>query len=116
VSQLKAVDNPGSAPPVKRASATADAAEALAQSFRAQRASVVRCVNTYPREVEQSPKLTLRLSLDVQGTVSAAQLSPAELADTPLSACIEGAARALKFPKQTGPIVFDVPLTARKGG
>jgi serine/threonine-protein kinase len=115
-SQLKTVDGPVSAPPLKRPNAAVGAAEALAQSFRAQRASVVRCVNTYPREVEQSPKLTLRLSLDVQGSVSDARLSPVELAGTPLSACIEGAARALKFPRQTGPIVFDVPLTARKGG
>jgi hypothetical protein len=115
VSQLDAVTTPESAPPAKRTSAPADAAEALAQSFRAQRASVVRCVNTYPHEVEQSPKLSLRISLNAQGAVNDAQLSPAQLAGTPLSACIEGAARALRFPKQVGPVVFDVPLTARKG-
>jgi eukaryotic-like serine/threonine-protein kinase len=115
VRQIEAVANAESAPPLKRTTAPAGPAEALAQSFRAQRASVVRCVNTYPDEVEQSPKLSLRLSLDAQGAVSDAQLSPAQLAGTPLSACIEDAARALRFPKQVGPVVFDVPLTARKG-
>jgi hypothetical protein len=109
-------DTPAGTASLKRTNASADAAEALAQSFRAQRASIVRCVNTYPSEVEQSPKLTLRLSLSAQGAVSDAKLSPAELSGTPLSACIEAAARSLKFPKQAGPIVFDVPLTARKGG
>jgi serine/threonine protein kinase len=105
-----------SAPPVRRGGAASNAAEALAQSFRAQRAGVVRCVNTYPREVEQSPKLTLRLSLSAEGGVSDARLSPQELAGTQLSVCIEAAARSLTFPKQAAPIVFDIPLTARKGG
>jgi hypothetical protein len=117
VSQLRPADPPVSAAPLRRANVGPNdaAAEALAQSFRAQRAGVVRCVNTFPREVEQSPKLSLRLSLDAQGAVSDAQLSPAQLAGTELSRCIESAARALRFPKQPGPIVFDVPLTARKG-
>ena len=116
VSQPKSADNPASAPPLRHTSGASDAAEALAQSFRAQRAGVVRCVNTYPSEVEQSPKLTLRLSLDAQGAVVDAQLSPVERSGTPFSSCVESAARALKFPKQAGPITFDVPLTARKGG
>jgi hypothetical protein len=90
--------------------------ETLGQSFRAQRAPVVKCVNTYPEEVERSPKLTLRLSLSSGGEVSEVKLFPPELAATPLSHCIEGAARGLKFPKQSAPTVFDIPLTARKGG
>jgi hypothetical protein len=90
--------------------------ESLAQSFRAQRAPVVKCVNTFPDEVERSPKLTLRLSLSSAGDVSEVKLFPPELAATPLSHCIEAAARALKFPKQSAPTVFDIPLTARKGG
>lgn len=90
-------------------------AELLAQSFRGQRAAIVKCVNTYPDVVEQNPKLSLRLSLSSDGAVRQAKLSPSELAGTPLSACIEESARTLKFPKQATPLVFDVPLTARKG-
>jgi serine/threonine-protein kinase len=90
--------------------------ELLAQSFRAQRAPVVKCVNTYPDDVERSPKLTLRLSLSSSGDVSEVKLFPPELSHGPLSSCIESAARGLKFPKQSAPMVFDIPLTARKGG
>lgn len=95
---------------------TAGPEEALAQSFRAQRAPVVRCVNAFPDEVERSPKLTLRLSLSAGGDVSEVKLFPPELSNSPLSSCIEAAARGLKFPKQSAPMVFDIPLTARKGG
>jgi eukaryotic-like serine/threonine-protein kinase len=90
--------------------------ELLAQSFRAQLAPVVKCVNTYPDDVERSPKLTLRLSLSPSGDVSQVKLFPPELSHGPLSSCIESAARGLKFPKQSAPMVFDIPLTARKGG
>jgi serine/threonine protein kinase len=95
---------------------TATPEEALAQSFRAQRGPVVKCVNTYPDEAERSPKLTLRLTLSTTGDVSEVKLFPPELAQSPLSACIQGAARGLKFPKQSAPLMFDIPLTARKGG
>jgi len=107
---------PISAPETRSKRAPISVADILAQSFRGQRASIVKCVNTYPEEVARSPKLTLRLSLDSDGTVSHARLSPTELAGSSLSTCIEQSARALKFPKQASPIVFDIPLTARKGG
>ena len=103
----------GSAARSKRA---ATPEELLAQSFRVQRAPVVRCVNTYPDDVEHSPKLTLRLSLSTSGDVSEVKLLPPELSQSPLSSCIEDAARGLKFPKQSAPTVFLIPLTARKGG
>lgn len=99
----------------RAANAALQTAELLAQSFRAQRAPVVKCVNTFPEEVERSPRLTLRLSLDEAGVVREVRVAPAELAGTALATCIESAARTLKFPKQASAMVFDVPLTARKG-
>jgi serine/threonine protein kinase len=94
----------------------AASAEAFVQSFRAQRGTIVECVNTYPNELKRQPKLTLRLSVGTLGEVMEAQLLPAELAATRLAACIESAARKLKLPRQAAATVFDVPLTARKGG
>jgi serine/threonine-protein kinase len=94
----------------------AGAAEAFARSFRAQRAPIVGCVNAYPDELKQRPRVTLRLAVSTVGEVTAAQLLPAELTKTPLAQCIEAAARNLKLPKQPSATVFDVPLTARKGG
>jgi hypothetical protein len=94
----------------------ATAADAFVQSFRAQRATIVACVNADPAEVKRQPRLTLRLSVGTLGQVTAAQLLPAELAATRLAACIESAARKLKLPRQSAATIFDVPLTARKGG
>ena len=102
-------------PDSKPKRAPTSVADSLAQSFRAQRAGIVKCVNTYPEEVQRSPKLTLRLSLGADGSVVQARLSPSELSGGALSSCIEQSARELKFPKQATPMVFDIPLTARKG-
>jgi hypothetical protein len=94
----------------------AGAADAFVQAFRAQRATIVECVNAYPDELKRQPKLTLRLSVGTRGEVTESQLLPAELGTTQLAACIESAARKLKLPKQATATIFDVPLTARKGG
>jgi hypothetical protein len=99
-----------------RSRKAAGTAEAFVQAFRAQRATIVECVNAYPDELKRQPKLTLRLSVGTRGEVMEAQLLPAELGGTQLAACIESAARTLKLPKQAAATVFDVPLTARKGG
>jgi hypothetical protein len=99
-----------------RSRKAAGTADAFAQAFRAQRATIVECVNAYPNELKRQPRLTLRLSVGTRGEVREAQLLPAELGATQLAACIESAARKLKLPKQAAATVFDVPLTARKGG
>jgi hypothetical protein len=101
--------------PARGAAAPQDTATELAESFRRQKGDVVLCVNEYPEAVERAPKLGVRFTLSADGGVVRAQVSPAEIAVTPLGTCIEQAARAMQVPKQSGAITFEVPLTARKG-
>ena len=92
-----------------------DTASELAESFRRQKADVVLCVNEHADVVEHTPKLGVRFTLSTDGSVVQAEVSPAGVATTPLGTCIRKAAQAMRFPKQSAPISFEVPLTARKG-
>jgi len=103
-------------PPATKPSGAALAAQALAQSFRAQKAGVVKCVNEHERELGQTPQLAVHLSLDAEGKVSDADVSPAELGSSAVGTCIEQAVRAMQFPSQGAPISFQVPLTTKRGG
>jgi serine/threonine protein kinase len=104
-----------SATPTARASGPRDTATELAESFRRQKGDVVLCVNEHVDVVERTPKLGVRFTLSADGSVMRAQVSPSELGATALGNCIERAARAMRFPRQSAAIAFEVPLTARKG-
>jgi hypothetical protein len=92
-----------------------DEAVALAESFRRQKADVVMCVNEHADVVERIVELGVRFTIAADGKVMKAQVSPSQIAQTPLGTCIERAALAMRFARQKGPMTFDVPLTARKG-
>lgn len=106
-------------PPVEKrpkpSAKTQNTATILAESFRKQKGDVVLCVNEHAEEVERTPKLSVRFALAIDGSVVRAQVSPSEIAGTPLGRCIERASLAMRFPPQGAPISFEVPLTARKG-
>lgn len=90
--------------------------DVLAEAFRKQRGSVVACLNAHAEAAESVPKLSVKLAVSSEGSVERAGVSPADVSQTPMGACIETAVRAMRFPPQAQPISFEVPLTARKGG
>jgi serine/threonine protein kinase len=92
-----------------------DQATELAESFRRQKADVVICVNEHAELVERIGSLAVSFKLAADGKVLSAQVSPDEIAATPLGKCIERAALAMKFARPGAPLSFQVPLTARKG-
>ncbi len=120
--QQAAPSAPVPVPEVKRAKASPEqnsgvgvAAQSLAQSFRTQKAGVVKCVNDHASELAQSPQLTVRLALSAEGKVEDAVVSPPELASSAVGRCIAGAVRSMRFAAQGEPISFQVPLTTKRG-
>ncbi len=61
-----------------------------------------------------TPEVSVRFTIDTEGVVQRAELSPAEVASTPLGSCIVGVARRTRFPAQAAPATFRIPLRARK--
>jgi len=102
-------------PPVERPGGAALAAQALTQSFRSQKAGVVKCVNEHSPALAQNPSLAVRLAVDGQGKVHDAQVSPTEIGASPLGKCIVEAVRGMRFPSQGAPFSFQVPLTTKRG-
>jgi len=105
------------APEPRRASqkrAASDPAERLAESFRRQKGSVEACVNEHASEAQRTPRLSVYIALDTSGNVRSARIMPANLAGGTMGACITRAVSAMQFPRQSAPITFEVPLTARK--
>ena len=61
-----------------------------------------------------TPEMSVRFTIDTEGVVQRAELSPPEVASSPLGSCIVGVARRTRFPAQAAPATFRIPLRARK--
>ncbi len=61
-----------------------------------------------------TPDISVRFTIDTEGVVQRAEVSPADVASSPLGACIVGVARKTRFPAQAAPATFRIPLRARK--
>ncbi len=61
-----------------------------------------------------TPDVSVRFTIDTEGVVQRAEVSPAEVASSPLGACIAGVGRRTRFPAQSAPATFRIPLRARK--
>jgi hypothetical protein len=46
--------------------------------------------------------------------VQRADMTPADVASSPVGQCILGVAKQTKFPPQNAPITFSIPLRARR--
>jgi len=86
----------------------------LTAAFQKQRGRIEACFRASPNE--GTPQLTLHFQVEASGAVRASDLSPADVAGTPLGTCILGVARSTRFPASDAPVSFSIPITARKTG
>ncbi len=63
-----------------------------------------------------SPEVSVRFSIDKEGVVQRAEVIPSDLTSTPLGQCIVGVAKRTRFPAQSAPATFRIPLRAKKSG
>lgn len=97
-----------------RASASPrDPVAALSRTFSRQHGAIQSCFEKYATNIEGTPEVSIRFSVNPHGEVLSASISPSAIAGTPLGSCIERVARATNFGPQEKPIGFSIPITAR---
>jgi hypothetical protein len=85
----------------------------LAQTFGQQKAKITGCFKQHAVDVSGAPELSIRIEIGTDGSVTSAELAPAELAATELGKCILAVTRATRFDPQPEPVAFRVPIKAK---
>ena len=84
-------------------------AELLERTFAKRKRELAACARAHPEG--RGEQLTMRFQIDAQGKVIATELLPAQVAATPLGACLTAIARATAFGTQPkGGTTFRIPL------
>ena len=122
----RATDTPGStsssSPPsssasvaqVKPSKTAAPFADPLSAAFAKNQPEIEGCFRDKAASGGGASDVSVRFTIDKDGVVQRAELSPPDLAGGPLGQCILGVARKTRFPPQPAPATFRIPLRARK--
>jgi len=86
----------------------------VASAFAKQKAGVIECLNKHPDQVEGSPQLTVRVSIDERGKVTQSELLPEAISSKSVGSCVRSAVSAMSFPTPERPMTFRVPLMWRR--
>jgi len=103
-------EKPAEKPPRQPAQTSA---QRLKRAFGRQKGKIARCFNQHAVDVSGAPELSIRFTVETDGAISMAELTPASLRSTDLGHCIEKVARATRFGRQSKKVTFRVPLKAR---
>ena len=109
-----------SSEPAASASAAASASkppvkpqqDPLAAAFAKQQPAIEGCFRDQASGV--TPEISIKFTIDKDGAVQKADMTPADVAGLPVGQCILGIAKQTRFPPQSGPITFSIPLRARR--
>ena len=85
---------------------------ALTRTFGRRTPAVQTCFQSHPQAIAEA--VSIRIKIDLDGKVSAAEVLPASLAATPLGKCLEEVARGTVFGAQPKPATFRVPIHVGK--
>ncbi len=92
------------------------AADPLSEPFARRQAKVEKCFADHPDVVIHAPSVVLRFEIGVDGVPTKVEVQPEEIGKTPLGACIAGVGRGTRFPRQTVPTAFRIPVSIRTSG
>jgi serine/threonine-protein kinase len=106
-------DGGGPARRVARA-ARASEREGLEAPVRRRAPEIGACFAQHVEGVEGTPQLVLRFDVGEDGSVRSVDLEPSSLEPLPLGRCVLGVARSTRFPPREEPVVFRIPLGARR--
>jgi len=108
---------PVDAGPVTRKPATPSvaggAADPLSNAFRRDLPAVQTCFEAHVASGQGAPRLQLRFEIDTRGVPTQVAVLPADLAGTALGACVVAVGKKSRFPAQTAPAAFKIPLSVR---
>jgi hypothetical protein len=100
--------------PVARAPKAADdRGAALARALQQREGKIQGCFKQHAPAGAETPKMSVRISIDAAGTVTNAVVSPGTVAGTPLGQCMLGIVKATPFGAQPEPVSFTIPIAAR---
>jgi hypothetical protein len=86
-------------------------AAALTRTFSRHMGPIRSCLATDREAVASTRQMSILFSVDAQGRVTEATLSPASLQTTEMGRCVVGAARGIPFGPQPKPTSFRIPIT-----
>jgi serine/threonine-protein kinase len=92
--------------------ATKPAQDPISAAFAKQGPQIEGCFRDHGNAV--TPEISIKFSIDKDGAVQRADMTPADVASSPVGQCILGVAKQTKFPPQNAPITFSIPLRARR--
>lgn len=98
------------ASPPRKGDGRVDAA-ALTQTFSEHMGPIRRCLTTHRTAVAETAQMSILFSIDRQGRVTNASLSPSSLQSTDMGQCVLIAARSIPFGPQPEPASFRIPIT-----
>lgn len=87
----------------------------LTARFGRQQPRLRACFAQHARTLEGEPRIAIRFRIGTSGAVESAELTPAELAPTPLGRCLVAVARGTDFGPQPDAIAFSIPIAVRGG-
>jgi hypothetical protein len=82
--------------------------DALTRTFGKQSPAITACFKSHPDH--STEQISVRIQIDPQGVVQAAEVLPAPIGKTALGACLAGVARSTRFGPQPKSATFRVPL------
>jgi hypothetical protein len=85
----------------------------LTSRFAHEQSRVQRCFATQAQESDAQAALTVEFQVSSSGVVERAVLLPAQVAITPLGACLLEVAKGTRFPRLTRSVSFRIPIQAR---
>ncbi len=85
-------------------------ANVLARAFHARRSDVTACYRSHSDHAPANGQAEIAISVDADGNVANARVTPASVGSTPLGACVVRIARSTNFPGQGQPVRFRIPL------
>lgn len=86
----------------------------LSAAFQHRQGRVAACFRNHASDVQGQPQISIRFSVGTAGTVESAELRPASLGGSALGSCLLATARSTNFGPQPEPVVFSIPITARR--
>ena len=101
------------APEKLRAQRKRRSGASLTRAFRRREPLVERCFTEHGVQSAGRARVEIEFTLQADGSVQRAQVLPAQLASTDLGRCVQRVAKGTRFPTQTGPVAFTIPVTAR---
>jgi serine/threonine-protein kinase len=109
------------APAAEESGATDDSAasatpDPLTAAFAQRQPAIGRCFEAHAESVDGRPEIALRLRVELDGSISRAELIPEPLGATALGGCLLDLARETELPPPATPLTIRVPITATRVG